>query len=200
MNSEPVSSRIRNKTTRKSRKVVRLQIKPLAKKARGSTKSNTRVLTQVRRQSARFSSSKLVETFGLGDERTSTNISDKVTTQFINTHIIVNKPVVVSLPVSPQRHAFLVFVSSKYKKIMISDWYPRRDDGILGYQDSEKWKTYNTFMELLKEKYPTYPLDFFPVDKKLQKEAKAHHKKNKNSLGCSYYIYEWIKQHAEELT
>ena len=151
-----------------------------------------------RRRSSRFTGENIVYTFALGNERTSNDISDDTIQQFINTYIQVDKPVVISLPVSPQRHAFLVYVTPS-NKIMIADWYLRKYKKIVGYQKSEAWKTYNRFMELLRETYPDYTMDFFPIDKEIQTEADIHHKDNNNSLGCSFYIYKWIKQHQRDL-
>ena len=197
-----------------SRKVVRVKRRPIEKQARKTEsfelrsrdsekfisatapiKSSNKGSVLSPRQSARFSRDILVETFGVGDERTRTNISDTTLQYFIHINIQVDKPAVVTLPVSPQRHAFMVLVSSKNKKIMISDWFIRKYDGIMGYQDGKEWKTYNTFMEVLKKTYPTYIMDFFPIDKKIKTAAMKHHKENKNSLGCSFYIYDWITKH-----
>lgn len=156
--------------------------------------------TGERRRSSRFTDEDLVETFALGDESTRNDIPDDTIKQFIQTYIKVDKPVVISLPVSPQRHAFLVYVKTiDENKIMIADWYLRKYQKKVGYQKDEAWKTYNRFMELLQETYPNYIMEFFPIDKYIKKDAKIYHKKNKNSLGCSFYIYEWIKQHRKEL-
>ena len=174
------------------RKVVRAERRPIYKQT-------SKTLSKERRQSARFTPGILVETFGLGDERTRTNIPDTTIQQFVNKNILVDKPAVISLPVSPQRHAFLILVSSKHNKIMISDWYVRKDGGIIGHKNDEEWKSYNSFMEFLKKTYPTYTAELFPIDKKIKTAAIKHHKDNKNSLGCSFYIYKWINQHQAEL-
>ena len=156
--------------------------------------------TGERRRSSRFTDEDLVETFALGDESTRNDIPDDTIKQFIQTYIKVDKPVVISLPVSPQRHAFLVYVKTiDENKIMIADWYLRKYQKKVGYQKDKAWKTYNRFMELLQETYPNYIMEFFPIDKYIKKDAKIYHKKNKNSLGCSFYIYEWIKQHRTKL-
>ena len=178
--------------SKKGGKVVRAVRRPIGKQT-------CKTLSKERRKSARFTPGILVQTFGLGDERTRTNIPVTTIQHFIKTNIVVDKPAVVSLPVSPQRHAFLIFVSSKNKKIMVADWFERKYNGISGYQKGKEWKTYNYLMKLLKKTYPTYTMEFFPIDKKIKKAAMKHHKENKNSLGCSFYIYEWTTQHQADL-
>jgi hypothetical protein len=55
-------------------------------------------------------------------------------------------------------------------------------------------------MHLLKEKYKL-PIEYYPIDTVLAKEAMQHHKSHKNtkesegSGGCSYYIYKWVEKH-----
>jgi len=154
--------------------------------------------TEKRRRSSRFTGENIVETFALGDERTSNDIPDDTIKQFINTYIQVDKPVVISLPVSPQRHAFLVYVTPS-NKIMIADWYLREYKKKVGYQNGKAWKIYNRFMELLRETYPDYTMDFFPIDEKIKAAALIHDKNNNGTLGCSFYIYEYITQHRADL-
>jgi len=156
--------------------------------------------TGERRRSSRFTGEDLVETFALGDVSTRNDITDDTIEEFIQTYIKVDKPVVISLPVSPQRHAFLVYVKPKpSNKIMIADWYLREYKKKVGYQNGKAWKTYNRFMELLRESYPDYTMDFFPIDDKIKEAALIHDKNNNGTLGCSFYIYEWIEQHRVDL-
>jgi hypothetical protein len=54
-------------------------------------------------------------------------------------------------------------------------------------------------MELLRETYPDYTMDFFPIDEKIKAAALIHDKNNNGTLGCSFYIYEYITQHRADL-
>jgi hypothetical protein len=139
-----------------------------------------------------------VQTYPLGGESSRTNFSDKTILQFIHDSIEPNVPVTISLPIPPERHAFLVLVSTKNKQIMVADWGKRNLDDL---ENFDNWIIYVKFMKFLKEKYPSYDLHFFDVDKELYQKANAHHKKGKGkgSGGCSYYIYKWIQKHNDEL-
>lgn len=148
------------------------------------------------RKSSRFQPSVLhIETHSLGELSTRINISEETILDFIDKNIKSNEPVIVSLPISPERHAFLVVILTKQKKIMIADWFLRDIDKIT----DKNWVIYVKFMNMIKEKYSGYKIDFFPVDKQLHKCAKKHHTKNRGSGGCSYYIYKWIQKHNDEL-
>ena len=55
-------------------------------------------------------------------------VSDDVVQRVINREIPVNIPTVVSLPIPPARHAFLVNIQTDYKKIMIAEWVDRTEE------------------------------------------------------------------------
>lgn len=141
-----------------------------------------------------------VQTYPLGGESTRTNFSDKTILQFIHDSIEPNVPVIISLPIPPERHAFLILVSDKTEKIMVADWGVRDIDGMAKSKNKiyKRFVVYVKFMKMLQEIYPDYELEFFPVDEELYKEALAHHDKS-NLGGCSYYIYKWINKHNDEL-
>ena len=152
-----------------------------------------------------------IATYPLAGESTRINMQDKDILDFINNSIKPNTPVMITLPVYPERHAFIVLVLENKKKIMVADWGERDIDQIqeevLKNPDWKGWVIYAKFMKLLKNKYHGYKLEFFPVDKELYKEASAHHnkylgkgdEKEEGSGGCSYYIYEWKSKHDNEL-
>lgn len=98
-------------------------------------------------------------------------------------------PQIVSLPVPPYRHAFLVDVQPD--KIMISDWEIRT----LDKKDKNMWKQYDDMMLLLKQKYKC-DIMYYPIDKKLHKLAKIHNDTHGGG-GCSYYIFSWTKTREE---
>jgi len=148
------------------------------------------------RQSSRLNPSGLsIETKPLGNERKDANFSPETISVFINSSIQENNPVIISLPVPFERHAFLILVLPRVKKIMVADWFVRN----IGEIEDNKWSVYNIFMALLQEKYRGYNFEFFPVDKKLHKESMKHHKDNGGSGGCSDYIYKWIEKYNGDL-
>jgi hypothetical protein len=144
-----------------------------------------------------------IEAHALGGETTRIDMPDKKILEFINYYIKPNVPVIVSVPIRPERHAFLVLVLEKEQKIMVADWGVR---DIKELKDDDNWVVYVKFVKKLLEKYTDYKLEFFPVDDELYKEADAHHKKNNIDSedeggfgGCSYYIYKWKDKHMEIL-
>lgn len=111
--------------------------------------------------------------------------------KFINEEIEYG-PQIVSIPVPPYRHAFLVDVQPK--KIMISDWGGKKNKtaGILGNKNYESgWEQYSDLMTKLEEKY-NRPLQYYAVNKKLYKISNELNTQ-RGGGGCSYYIYEWVK-------
>jgi len=113
--------------------------------------------------------------------------------KFINEEI-EDGPQIVSIPVPPYRHAFLVDVQPK--KIMISDWGGKKNKtaGILGNKNYQAgWEQYSDLMSKLEKKYKK-PIEYYPVNKNIYKTA---YKLNteRGGGGCSYYIYEWVKEH-----
>jgi hypothetical protein len=140
-----------------------------------------------------------IETKVLGKLTTGyTSTSIKITkeaelTKFINEEI-TNGPQIVSIPVPPYRHAFLVDIQPT--KIMISDWGGEENKtlGIVGskyYQPG--WEQYSDLMIKLEEKYKR-PIEYYPVDEELYKIAVSHNERNGGG-GCSYYIYAWVQKY-----
>lgn len=89
-------------------------------------------------------------------------------------------PQIVSIPVPPYRHAFLIHIMKD--KVMISDWYGdnRSCDG---------WEQYTDMLNLVEKKYGK--ISYYPVDPKIKLISDKHNSKCGGG-GCSYYIYEWI--------
>jgi len=140
-----------------------------------------------------------IETKVLGKPTTGyTSTSIKITKEaelikFINEEI-TNGPQIVSIPVPPYRHAFLVDIQPK--KIMISDWGGEENKtlGIAENADYEPgWEQYSDLMIKLEEKYKR-PIEYYPVDQELYKIALNHNETNGGG-GCSYYIYAWVQKY-----
>ena len=111
--------------------------------------------------------------------------------KFVNEEI-TEGPQIVSIPVPPYRHAFLVDVQPK--KIMISDWGGKKNKtaGILGNKNYQPgWEQYSDLMIKLEEKY-NRPVEYYAVNKKLYNIANKLNTE-RGGGGCSYYIYEWVK-------
>ena len=105
---------------------------------------------------------------------------------------ITDGPQIVSIPVPPYRHAFLVDVQPK--KIMISDWGGKKNKtaGILGNKNYQPgWEQYSDLMIKLEEKY-NRPVEYYAVNKKLYNISDKINTERRGG-GCSYYIYEWVK-------
>jgi hypothetical protein len=143
-----------------------------------------------------------IETKVLGKPTTGyTSTSIKITKEselinFINEEIDLG-PQIVSIPVPPYRHAFLVDVQPK--RIMISDWGGEQNKtlGIVGSKDYEPgWEQYSDLMIKLEEKYKR-PIEYYPVDQELYTCAFNHNEIN-NGGGCSNYIYAWVQKYYPE--
>jgi hypothetical protein len=109
---------------------------------------------------------------------------------------LVNKinygPQIVSIPVPPYRHAFLVDIQRNKKKIMISDWGgpENKTAGIKGSDNYEPgWEQYSDLMIKLEQKYGL-PIEYYPVDKELYEKSDEHNNMCSGG-GCSHYIYAW---------
>ena len=118
-------------------------------------------------------------------------VSEEAIEHFINDEISDDAPQIVSLPVPPERHAFLVHV--KKDAIWISDW----GGGKNLKQTEERWENYTDFMRLLTEKYDK-KIKFYTVDKPLYRESFEHHETCNDSGGCSHYIYKWVEKHYSD--
>jgi hypothetical protein len=152
----------------------------------------------------------------ISGEHLQTTVEIGTGNSFITKDIIqtaVNKlnpgvPTIVSLPLPPERHAFLVYIDENEKSIKFADW------GIRGLDPkqpkkrrNEKQPAFNVkmnlwnrmrnfyeFIELLTIKFP-YEITYYPVDEVLSETANLKHDTHHGSGGCSEYIYEWIDKH-----
>lgn len=130
--------------------------------------------------------------------------SDKELGEFV--YKIELGPQIVSVPVPPYRHAFLVNVLSN--KIMISDWKGNKklqelqklqENAIYktrtrqSYQPPEgpDWNQYYDFMKLLEQKYKR-PIKFYRVNEALKEKAVTKNDKFDGG-GCAEYIYRWVE-------
>lgn len=179
----------------------RLKSKSRKMLTRNKTLKNSKRGGEPRRKSQRLDTNLLhIETQPLGGESPRMDLSDQTIQDFINYYIKPDVPVIISVPVTPERHAFLILVSNKTGKIMVADWGERDIDEMATSKRKvyKKFVVYVKFMKMLMKKYPDYELEFFPVDDELYREADAHHN-IKNFGGCSYYIYKWVKKYNDEL-
>jgi len=128
--------------------------------------------------------------------------SEKKLIDFVNAEINPG-PQIVSIPVPPQRHAFLVDVQPK--KIMVSDWGGEENKTVgLEYISGRKnkkyeppYKQYSDLMIKLEEKY-TRPIEYYAVDQELYAVADKFSECNNGNGGCSNYIYAWVKKYYPE--
>jgi hypothetical protein len=115
---------------------------------------------------------------------------EKQVTELINK--INYGPQIISLPVPPWRHAFLLDIQPDKKRIMISDWGGKKNKtaGIKEGDNYEAgWEQYSFIIMKLEEKY-RWPTKYFPVDRELYKKS-VEHNNMCNGGGCSHYIYAW---------
>jgi len=117
------------------------------------------------------------------------SVNEKELKKFVNENI-KDGPQIVSIPVPPFRHAFLVNILPN--KIMISDWNGNK------FMGRKKEKTvdftqYSDFMVLLEKKYPNRPIKFYIVNEDIVEIA--NEKNNEfGGGGCSEYIYRWVEE------
>jgi hypothetical protein len=148
------------------------------------------------RKSQRILEKYIIPTLELGNNGHS--ISSKKIQKFVNREINYG-PQIISLPVSPERHAFLADIMED--KIMISDISGKKNKikGIKFLNNNKnnnyeiRWENYSNLIKFIEEKYKLQT-KYYIIDKVLLKESMKHHKTFNNSGGCSYYIYEWIKK------
>lgn len=157
------------------------------------------------RKSRRISGEHPQITIEIGSS-TQTNPVTEAKLQEAITKIEYDIPKVVSLPVPPSRHAFLVHVQDD--KIMISDWggHDNLYRGVKRIKNKKNsdyesnWEQYSEFMHLLEVKF-NLPIDYYPIDTKLARLAKKYHESRPSarepdgSGGCSEYIYRWMNKH-----
>jgi len=123
----------------------------------------------------------LIPTKELGNS--SRAVSNVELERFVSMEIDDQSPQIISIPLPPERHAFLLHVQNG--KIMVSDW---------GGSKQKMNEHYSQFMKLVENKYGL-PIEYFDIDTILYKEADKHHTRFSLSGGCSYYIYEWVKHY-----
>jgi len=185
---------------RKSRKIV------FSRKTHRKTKTNTHIAGgNVTRKSHRLNKGEIhIPTKELGTG--SRMVADSELQRFVDIEIDDQLPQVVSVPVRTERHAFLVDIQQKNRRIMISDWgggknktrgieYVQKNKRkIRNVNYSENWVQYSQLMELLEKKY-NLPIEYYDVDEELYEESDMHHTKYNFSGGCSYYIYKWVSKY-----
>jgi len=128
--------------------------------------------------------------------------SEKELNDFVNDEINYG-PQIVSIPVPPQRHAFLVDVQPK--KIMISDWggeeYKTLGIAYISGKKNKKYeasfKQYSDLMIKLEEKYKK-PIHYYAIDNELYNSANKFSEECGGNGGCSNYIYAWVKKYYPE--
>jgi len=129
--------------------------------------------------------------------------SEQQLIDFVKTEI-TNGPQIVSIPVPPQRHAFLVDVQPN--KIMVSDWGGEENKTVgLEYISSRRknkkyeppYKQYSDLMIKLEEKYER-PIVYYAVDHELYAAAETFSEECGGNGGCSNYIYAWVKKYYPE--
>jgi hypothetical protein len=105
-------------------------------------------------------------------------------------------PQIVSIPVPPYRHAFLIDVQPK--RIMVSDWGGEKNArlGLLKGKKYEGWRQYTALMIQLENKYKL-PIQYYPVDEILHATAEQQ-SCDAGGGGCSKYIYDWVKIYYPE--
>jgi hypothetical protein len=110
-------------------------------------------------------------------------------------------PQIVSLPVPPMRHAFLVDVQPNNQRIMISDWGGEENKTaglakigkIKNKNYSPGWEQYSNLMVELERKYG-WPIEYYPVDEEIFNNSYEHNEMCKGG-GCSHYVYAWAEKY-----
>jgi hypothetical protein len=125
--------------------------------------------------------------------------SEQQLVDFVKNEITIG-PQIVSIPVPPQRHAFLVDVQPD--KIMVSDWGGEENKTVgLEYISSRRknkkyeppYEQYSDLMIKLEEKYER-PIVYYAVDPELLRAAETFSEECGGNGGCSNYIYAWVKK------
>ena len=166
-------------------------------KSRSRSRSRSQTLTKRKRLPP-------IETVSLGKipasytSDTNKPVSDADLDKFVRNEI-KKGPQIVSIPIYPQRHAFLVDIQSD--KIMVSDWGGAKNkirgipmiNGKKNKIYDKDWKQYSElFLKL--ESIHGLPVVFYDVDPEIYKIANDSYIKC-NGGGCSHYIYAWVKKH-----
>ena len=136
---------------------------------------------------------KIIPTFNLGKlamsykSASNKHVEKEDIQNFIQNNIGLG-PQLVTLPVPPDRHVFLVDVKSDI--IMIGDW-----NGNENIKKKGVWKTYSNFMKAL-QTYFALPIQFYEIDFSLKKKAEQKADIAQGG-GCSEYIFHWLKKNPE---
>ena len=196
--SNTINNSLTNTNKRKSaKKSVKRTIEKLS---RSRTQSRSRPLNTVTKR-VRLPN---LNTVSLGripsSYTTDTNkpVSDEDLDKFVRNEIKFG-PQIVSIPIPPQRHAFLVDIQKN--KIMVSDWGGAKNkfrgiptiDGKKNKNYDKNWKQYSElFLKL--ESIHGLPVEFYDVDAEIYKAAYDSYIKC-NGGGCAKYIYQWVKKY-----
>lgn len=114
-------------------------------------------------------------------------------------HLMNYGPQIISIPIPPQRHAFLIDIQTH--KIMVSDWGGaqnqfrgiKRIRGKANKNYDKNWKQYSDLFIKLEQKYDL-PVEFYEVDLDIYDRA-YESCMLLNGGGCSKYIYEWKEKY-----
>jgi hypothetical protein len=98
-------------------------------------------------------------------------------------------PHVVSVPVPPQRHAFLVDI--QHDAIYVSDWGGK--DNKDRDTDFPEWHQYCQLLRDLQLKFGL-PVIYYDIDPLLEIEADIQNNDCEGG-GCAFYIYKWLQKY-----
>jgi len=115
--------------------------------------------------------------------------TEKVVRNFVYREIDAG-PQIVSIPITPERHAFFVNVTEE--KVLISDWggSNNKNKG----DEFPQWKNYSDIMKFLEEKYEV-PIEYYPIVKDIYQKSLDRHVMCGNKSGCSTYVYDWVDRY-----
>lgn len=193
------SSNANSLTTTRSKSVKSAAAKKSVKRSLEKSRSRSRSQTLTKRKRL-----PTIETVSLGKipasytSDTNKPVSDEDLDNFVRNEIKPG-PQIVSIPIYPQRHAFLVDIQKD--KIMASDWGGAKNkirgipmiNGKKNKIYDKDWKQYSElFLKL--ESIHGLPVVFYDVDPEIYKIANDSYIKC-NGGGCSHYIYAWVKKH-----
>jgi len=101
-------------------------------------------------------------------------------------------PQIVSIPVPPYRHVFLVHV--KPDGIWICDWNGKTHWRAIEHEPA--WQQYRRVIQGIQSKFQR-DLHYYPLDRVLKQKA-VRQNKDHGGGGCSFYLFQWIP-HADDL-
>ena len=189
------TSNRKNKTSRKNKINSRKHKKTAMKKTRRLTGGELDEIDEESNLGKKRERKEVMPVYSIGriPGKLISNIKHAPEKQLISlVNMIDYGPQIVSLPVPPYRHAFLVDVQQRKKRIMVSDWGgpENKTAGIKGSNNYEpSWEQYSDLMIKLEQKYG-WPIEYYPVDKELYEKSMEHNNMCSGG-GCSHYIYAW---------